>query len=69
MPNGATPTFDRLLTVLKPVLFDKKTQEGLVIASANLLRQGQLAYLIFGQNKKHALEIEARAQKLLTQLS
>lgn len=69
LPNGATPTFDKLLAVLKPVLFDKKSQEGLVIASANLLRQGQLAYIIFGQNKKHALEIEERSQKLLSQLS
>lgn len=69
LPAGARVSFGKLLEVLKPVLFDKKTKEGLVVASANMLEQGQLAYIIFGQNEKHALEIEAKAQKILAKLS
>ncbi len=69
LPKGVTPTFEQLLSELKPVLFDKKTKEGIVIASANLLKQGQLAYIIFGQNKKRALQIEAKAQQILAKLS
>ena len=69
LPKGARPSLTQLLKHLQPVLFDKKTKEGMVIASANLLSQGQLAYIIFGQNEKHALEIEAKAHRLLAKLS
>ena len=69
LPKGVSITFEKLLEELQPVLFDKKSKEGIVIASANLLKQGQLAYIIFGQNKKHALEIEAKAQEILAKLS
>lgn len=50
---------------LKPILFDKTKKEGVVIASANLIRQHRLAYLIFGVNEKKALEIEAQMKHLL----
>jgi len=69
LPNGVKVSLSKLLEVLKPVLFDKKTKEGLVVASANMLEQGQLAYIVFGQNEKNALEIEAKAQKILAKLS
>lgn len=69
LPKGIAPSFEELIEKLKPVLFDKKTKEGVVIASANLIKQGQLAYIIFGQNKKRALEIEAKAQIILAKLS
>jgi len=65
LPEGFNLNFDELIKLLKPLLFDKKTKEGVVIASANLLRQGLLAYIIFGKNKKRALEIEAKAHALL----
>ncbi len=64
-PKGVTPNFEELLEKLDPVLFDKKTKEGMVIASANLLKQGQLSYIIFGENKKRALEIETKAHRIL----
>jgi len=57
-----------VLDVLQSVLFDKKTKEGVVIASANLLNQGRLAYIIFGKNERHALEIEQKMESLLAQL-
>jgi len=69
LPIGAKVSFKRLLETLEPVLFDKKTKEGLVVASANMLEEGQLAYIVFGQNEKHALEIEAKAHQLLAKLS
>lgn len=69
LPKGITPSFEELIEKLKPVLFDKKTKEGMVVASANLLKQGQLAYIIFGNSKKHSLEIEAKAQQILAKLS
>lgn len=68
LPKGLTPTFEDLMEKLKPVLFNKKTKEGMVVASANLLGQGQLAYIIFGNSKKRALDIEEKAQKILAQL-
>ena len=68
LPKGITPTFEELMEKLSPVLFNKKTKEGVVIASANLLKQGQLAYIVFGRDEKHALEIEEKAQKILAQL-
>lgn len=69
LPKGITPTFEELIEKLSPVLFNKKTKEGVVIASANLLKQGQLAYIVFGRDEKHALEIEEKAQKILAQLN
>ncbi|MFZ5376052.1 MAG: hypothetical protein ACOZAN_00075 [Patescibacteria group bacterium] len=63
------PNFEQLYAKLSEVLFDKKTKEGLVITSANLLSQGNLAYIVFAKNKKRALEIEQRAQQLVEELS
>lgn len=62
-------TFTKVYDALGPVLFDKKTKEGVVIASANLIRQHRLAYVIFGNNKSRALEIEAQTKELLKKLS
>jgi len=68
LPNDARPSIEQVLDVLQSVLFDKKTKEGVVIASANLLNQGRLAYIIFGKNERHALEIEQKMESLLAQL-
>ncbi len=69
LPKGVIPSFEELIKALESVLFDKKTKEGIVIASANLLRQGLLAYIVFGKNKKRALEIEAKAHQIIANLS
>ena len=69
LPKDVKPSFTELMNKLEPVLFNKKTKEGLVVASANLLKQSQLAYIIFGKNEKHALEIESKAQRILAELS
>ncbi len=59
-------TFEKVYQILLPVLFDKQTKEGVVIASANLIRQHRLAFVIFGANEKRALEIETKMKELLS---
>lgn len=59
-------SFTQVLKKTSSVLFDKKTQSGVVLASANLLKQQQLAYMVFAPNEKQALEIEAELQRLLS---
>ncbi len=59
-------TFEKVYQTLLPVLFDKQTKEGVVIASANLIRQHRLAFVIFGTNEKRALEIETKMKELLS---
>lgn len=72
LSNNALPvkglkkySFGKLQEKLKPILFDRKTKEGLVIVSANLLSMGKLAYIIFGKNKNRALKIEEEMKELL----
>lgn len=57
--------FNQIHTTLQPVLYNNQTKEGVVIASANLLAQGGLAYIIFGKNKKRAEQIENDMLQLL----
>lgn len=63
--NPGTYSFAQVHELLKPLLFNKKTKEGLVMASANLFKQAGLAYVIFGKTKKRALETEAQMKSLL----
>lgn len=65
LPGGARPSFAKVLETLKPVLFNKKTKEGVVICSANLLVQGGLAYIVFGKTEKRSLAIENKMFELL----
>lgn len=65
--NPGKYSFSGIRSLLEPILFNKKTKEGLVIASANLLHHDQpgLAYVIFGKTKKRAIEIETKMKELL----
>ncbi len=65
---GARPSFKQVLDLLSPLLFNKKTKEGVVIASANLLSQSAFAYVVFASNKKKANEIENKMFELLESL-
>jgi len=69
LPNNCKPTFEQIHELLSPILFSKKEKEGVIIASSNLLSQGTLAYILFGKNKKRALEIEAQMKELLKKLT
>ncbi|KKU06616.1 MAG: hypothetical protein UX11_C0032G0008 [Candidatus Collierbacteria bacterium GW2011_GWC2_45_40] len=59
-------TFGKLYKLMKPILFSRKSKEGLVICSSNLLHDGYLSYIIFGKNKKRAEALEFEMKKLLT---
>lgn len=66
IPGEKIYKFSELIEIMKPILFSRKTKEGLVITSANLLAVGKLAYIIFGKNKKRALLIENNMKKILS---
>lgn len=66
LPAEKKYTINMLLEKLQPILFDKHTKEGLIISSDNMLNQHQLEYIVFGQNKRRAYEIEAKMEELLT---
>lgn len=63
--NPGKYTFAEVRELLSPLLFNKKTKEGVVIASANLLVQPGLAYVLFAKSKKRALDLEAKMKALL----
>ena len=65
LDNFRKPTFSTILKCLKPVLFDKKTKEGVVINSENIIRQKEFIYIIFGNTKKRAYQIESAMKTLL----
>jgi len=58
LPEGKKFIFGQVKELLTPILYNKKTKEGLVIISENLLVQNKLAYIIFARNKKRAEELE-----------
>ena len=66
LPKGLKLTFNELNQKLKSIKFNKQSQEGIVIASANLLTLNTFAYIIFGGNEKRAVEIEKQMEQLLT---
>lgn len=57
--------FKELHEKLSPILFDSGKKEGLFIVAANLLSRGVFGYVIFGENKERANEIEAQMEALL----
>jgi len=60
------PTFSNVIKKLKPLLFNKKTKEGVMITSENIIKQKQLIYNIFGNTKKRAYQIEEEMKQLLS---
>lgn len=66
IPGKKKYKFEILLKLIKPILYSRKTREGVVIASANLLVQSKLAYIIFGKNKKRAELIESEMMKIIS---
>lgn len=69
LPSKKKFTFENLYKLMKPILFSRKSKEGLVICSSNLLADGYLSYIIFGKNKKRAEALEAEMKKLLATIS
>jgi len=69
LPTGKARSFEKLTQVLAPILYNKETKEGLIVASENLLFQDKLAYMIFGKSRKRALELEAEMENSLRAVS
>lgn len=65
LPGTKTITFSEMLNVLDSLLFAPKTQEGVILISANLLSQRQFGYIVVGKNKERTLAIETNMEKLL----
>jgi hypothetical protein len=65
LPKEKPQTAQSLLGVLEPIFFDKKKKEGIIIASVNMLAQQEFGYIVFGENKRRAYEIEQEMETLL----
>lgn len=66
LPDHIHYEFSDLLSKAKSVLFNKKTKEGVIFVSANVLRQNRVGYIVIAKNKKRAIDIEETMQQLLT---
>jgi hypothetical protein len=65
LPGDTIYSFNQIQQMLQPILFQKKTREGIVLISESLLSYKRLAYIIFARNKKRAYEIESSMEMLL----
>jgi len=65
IPHISRPTFSKVLKILEPILYDKKTKEGVMVISENIIKQGQIIYNIFGNTKKRAYQIDTEMKRLL----
>jgi hypothetical protein len=68
LPGGVNVSFDQAIKALERYLYSPKTKEGIVLVSASLLSQGQLAYVIFGKTKKRAMGIEERMMEIVEKM-
>lgn len=56
----------KILELLEPILFNKKTETGLVVAGANTLKDNFLTYVVFADSKEQAIAIENHMRELLS---
>lgn len=67
LPEGKEYSFSELLSVLQPILFSRKTREGVILASSNILKQHKLSHVIVGADKSAAYALEQEMERLLSQ--
>ena len=65
LPDGKKYSFNSLHKKISSLLYSSNTKEGVVISSSNLLKHGSFGYIIFGNNKNNALDIERKMISLL----
>jgi hypothetical protein len=63
--NQENVNLKKVLDVLKPILYDKKKKEGLIVAASETLDYNQLLYTILGKNKKRAYQLQDELFNLL----
>lgn len=62
-------TFEKLLDVIKPIAYEKKTKEGVVLSSSAPIKEKQLLYTILGKNKKRAYQLQQDLFELLAKIN
>ncbi|MFZ2206084.1 MAG: hypothetical protein WA061_01245, partial [Microgenomates group bacterium] len=67
--NIKRATFPVVHKILEPLLFNKKTKEGVVISSENIIKQRELIYIIFGNTKRRAYQIDEEMRHLFSKQS
>lgn len=65
LPKEEAIEIKELFEKLRPILFDKRSKTGLVLASTNGLKHGFFGYIIFGENSLSAHKIEEEMERLL----
>jgi len=60
--------FEEVLELLKPILYHRRTKQGLIINSESRLKQQELIYTIIAKNKRMAYKLEEQMFKLLKSL-
>lgn len=63
------PTFEKVLEAIKPILYDKKNKEGIVISSAAPIPDRFLYYTVLGKNKKKAYQLQQDLFELLNKIN
>ncbi|GAB4219603.1 MAG: hypothetical protein Fur009_6520 [Candidatus Microgenomates bacterium] len=63
-------SFDKVLTAIEPLLFNKKTKEGVVLSSSiTIIEDKKLLYTIYGKTKARAYKLQQQLFNLLNKLS
>ncbi|MBI5127111.1 hypothetical protein HZA76_01490 [Candidatus Roizmanbacteria bacterium] len=63
------PSFDKIINILKPIVYDKKKKEGIVLSSAAPVKDGLLYYTVLGKNKKRAYKLQQDMFDLLDKIN
>ncbi len=62
-------TFDKVLKAIEPLLFNKKTKEGVVLSSSiSIVEDKQLLYTVYGKSKTRAYKLEQQLIELLNKI-
>jgi len=62
-------TFEKVINAIQPVIYNKKTKEGVILSSSAPIKDKQLLYSVFGKNKRRAYEIEVRLLEILRNIN
>jgi hypothetical protein len=62
-------SFEKIIEIIKPIAYDKKSKEGVVLSSAAPIKEKQLLYTILGKNKKRAYQLQQDLFELLAKIN
>jgi len=67
--NQSFISFEKVLNAIKPIAYDKKKKEGVVISSSAPIKDKQLLYTVLGKNKKRAYRLQKELFELLAKIN